>query len=1566
MDIFERLRTKAQNLVQGVSDYFAPSSQGVRVRDVVREIPGATANVLGGIGRNIYDEAKYTVQHPQEIPQIINRNLIQPPKNFAENIGTSLANPYVNKVFEESQRQTQDQAKLYLDRALKLSQVGDPKASSYFDASKQLLDQSRNTAQVFTDTATQNRGDMIQSGMQTANVAGALYNPAAATQTSVLGGLLNSVLAKSMGNTDPGSFYQGMDDASQYAGLTNVSNPIISGVVGKAGNVLNNPMARNLTSRALNAVGNVAEDRAIDAGYGTERDITQDLTSAGLGFLLGGKGDVKDYEYLKKQLTTGGLDPEQSKALKEILQKMNAKIDATAESQGLTRPEFLQRGGGSVGEGFESVKDILAKKVDGDKGFFEGDDKVDSLKSKLGKLYDQFKPEIDDMRSRNVPDKEIEDAVWAKVTLDAQKEFDPEYKQYDEFLNNKNKPEAARTNTEKPAFLSKPEPTQDAGYMDSLLQNTQAKPKYDVMQRIRDGQPLTDNPKLQSSEVKPEPRVMDAQPEVNLNVKPEIKTDISHRDSVLKAKSKEETKAIRDGLDERIAGISRFIKDTGKTLKDIAKELQDKTIIEKSPEAQAVKEWFDTFKARAEADGVRVGTLEDYFVHMTEETADSIINNPPKPDTFGDSFIKPLFARKRTDKLQDYSFDEKVLKAYALEMMRNSDLSEAQKADLRLAKQITDDQLDEIKLDGKEDNRSYLKKLGSAFVKDFKQSVTKGNAFTKVYDAVSKIQTNAREMEKIKAREPEAMVVYDGKVKSSLKDGTSNLLRSTADRAERAGQRFYDDFFWPFRSVEMKTTTRLKELTKASDEIVTDEYMRIYRKKPAKDLERNDMIQRLVLTHWSELQREALNIFKDNAAKADFKQTWMKDLANQIFDEYVGDSIRNKGVSEKVMGQIRAMTGRGALGLNLASAINNVFELRRAYAVINTNNMVDGIKELKNGRHFASEYGIKSDFGTVAERGSLIDQRNKTKQVIEKVDKGLFYMFDKTEQFKDELMLAGFEAQGKSKGLKDEALRKYVLQKFDKYAIKYGKGQDIGLFRSPLMKTLFQFAQYPIKDAVIMADKIAGIPKDAGDRAYAIKYAYTTVAQAILFKTLIGKIGFGGQTGTPYDLWTEIANGFGEKGNRQIPFVSPAVQAMFSFSQDIADTVTGTERDDYQKYQRDKTRNRALSTVLVPASNQLYFKTGKNLQDQSKGYQEKYKGDKPEGNIANPMSTDAWSRTKGALFGSAYDPQRQTYYDDIKKYGNGNAGLDKTQSDAFRALPKEERQAYYDETVAANRKQVDDKKILDNIVSGKEPKTNFMDKLLNRKSKAIEDVLTTPQTAEERKQHKKVVETLLDSGRTVPEKDIQTAIFNDKKANSKNIQENMDVYKALNTYMSSEDYTDEQKKTILKASGASDSEYAYYQSAAKDVDVKLQNMVPALEQMNHQDAIKSLIQGRAFVGGKQLVTSDMLTYLYERDYISKDEKEMLSAIKFDQLTGDFYVSKSYKGSGGGKISYAKALKLFEKVDIPEVKSLKGLASINSLMTPSSTRKSAEKLLSDVLSKKPQTPKSSGKRLWFDS
>lgn len=235
---------------------------------------------------------------------------------------------------------------------------------------------------------------------------------------------------------------------------------------------------------------------------------------------------------------------------------------------------------------------------------------------------------------------------------------------------------------------------------------------------------------------------------------------------------------------------------------------------------------------------------------------------------------------------------------------------------------------------------------------------------------------------------------------------------------------------------------------------------------------------------------------------------------------------------------------------------------------------------------------------------------------------------------------------------------------------------------------------------------------------------------------------------------------------------------------------------------------------------------------------------------------------------------------------------------------------------------------------------------------------------------KKVDSILKGGNQNVSTDDIKTAVFDNKSARSSSIEERMDVYKGLNTILNDDELPESYKRQVIEASGATTDEVNYYNLASKDQDVRLQELIPKLENMDEQEKVEFLMQGKMKIGGKELVSDTMAQYLYEMDYITKDQMKAIKALEYDEIGNKFYYKKSYTGGGSGgsgsSLTWKQAMKLFAPVELPKFSALKSIDTLLANYSPatSQTGEKSDTLLEDILSKTPKKKDTKSQGYWF--
>jgi hypothetical protein len=350
--------------------------------------------------------------------------------------------------------------------------------------------------------------------------------------------------------------------------------------------------------------------------------------------------------------------------------------------------------------------------------------------------------------------------------------------------------------------------------------------------------------------------------------------------------------------------------------------------------------------------------------------------------------------------------------------------------------------------------------------------------------------------------------------------------------------------------------------------------------------------------------------------------------------------------------------------------------------------------------------------------------------------------------------------------------------------------------------------------------------------------------------------------------------------------------------------------------------------------------------------------------IAGLSSDDEYDKRKAARFATNQIPFGvgkflsntlipNAYVDNL--FGGVNEGLGDKDKQTYQNLQKSdpEQAEIFKQSKIESRKE-EDGGFLSNIFGG------------DKTAKVTSAIPGKDATPEQKKEFNKQVQAMLDAGGVPDDETLRHYVTKGKDPVSKSIEERTDAYKGLKSAMDNEYYTEEQKDAILKASGVDPKNYDYYELASKDQDVRLQELLPKLDNMEGGEMVEFLMRGRKAIAGKQLVSNAMVDYLYENDYIGENEKDAIKALKYDEIQDKFYFSKSFAKKGQGKsLTYKQAKALFN-MEVPKFSALK---SMDNLLARYGTRSSQtasqdDSLIENILQNRPTRRASKTQGLWF--
>lgn len=295
-----------------------------------------------------------------------------------------------------------------------------------------------------------------------------------------------------------------------------------------------------------------------------------------------------------------------------------------------------------------------------------------------------------------------------------------------------------------------------------------------------------------------------------------------------------------------------------------------------------------------------------------------------------------------------------------------------------------------------------------------------------------------------------------------------------------------------------------------------------------------------------------------------------------------------------------------------------------------------------------------------------------------------------------------------------------------------------------------------------------------------------------------------------------------------------------------------------------------------------------------------------------------------------------SYVDNIDLFGQNlgvNEGLNESDKQTYNTIKERDPQAAQ---LFKNKQQA----------NREEP--SFLQRLFTGNTQV--SVPSKNASKEERQAFERQMGDLLDNGITPTNEELSTYFFDGQTANTNSIKERSDVFKQLSKAFDDEYYTNEQKRSILKASGASEKDLQYYQLTELSQDERLQELLPRLEQMNYDELTSFLMQGKRSIGGREMISNNMVDYLYENDLIDENQKEAIKNLRYDEIKDKFYFTKSFQEKGQPKtMSYSQALSKY-KIKLPTFDFLKDVDNFFAIANraQSQINGSGDRLLTEIL------------------
>lgn len=419
-------------------------------------------------------------------------------------------------------------------------------------------------------------------------------------------------------------------------------------------------------------------------------------------------------------------------------------------------------------------------------------------------------------------------------------------------------------------------------------------------------------------------------------------------------------------------------------------------------------------------------------------------------------------------------------------------------------------------------------------------------------------------------------------------------------------------------------------------------------------------------------------------------------LDNFIKSTPIGYSFGGRPTASLTRG-FRQMVYRATLGLNIGSAMRNLSQGANTYAKLGEKytgvGYVKALKSILTRDNELERVGVLRD--------TMIQDRtlNATKKTLENMDKGLWVLFNMAEKINRGAAYYGAKSRALAKGMNEKQATQAGIDLARQTQFTFGSVDTPVALQGDIAKTALQFQSYNVKQAEFLGEM-------AKNKEFAGIARYIGANLAMVYT--IGKL-FGMEPRDMIPFFNQIQGVVtGESEDGRVPKTPLQTVATGVLS------VPGVFSPD-EATRRKSTKNvQSAIALTVPAGTQIK-KTLQGVSDSLQGY-----NTSQSGRIRFATKNDPVSIARNAVFGPYNNKGAQQYFD------NEMTPLGEKQSEIYKNLPENQRQAYYDKVIA-DRERNAQKKEMKLKIKGelKDEPQNPLLKLLNPKKTEASTVDTT-------------------------------------------------------------------------------------------------------------------------------------------------------------------------------------------------------------------------------------------------
>lgn len=379
------------------------------------------------------------------------------------------------------------------------------------------------------------------------------------------------------------------------------------------------------------------------------------------------------------------------------------------------------------------------------------------------------------------------------------------------------------------------------------------------------------------------------------------------------------------------------------------------------------------------------------------------------------------------------------------------------------------------------------------------------------------------------------------------------------------------------------------------------------------------------------LEQSQYDYVKKYIDRVNLRPTKLDNLVDNTIKSVIGYKLGQRPVTSLTR-TARQMIYRGALGLNVGSAVKNLTQGVNTYAKLGEKYTIKGYYDLLTK-------GTKELIENGALGQDIIQDRalSSTRKFWEKFDRKLFYLFDSVEKINRGAAYYGGKSKALAMGMSENEAIEYAKKLVRDTQFTFGSIDTPVALQSDIAKLLAQFQTYTLKQGEFLAEMA-----HTKDYAGLMRYSLGSLAIAATIGKAIGM------------EWKDF-----------IPMLRfgapPAIKAPL----EIGKTIIGA-RDKWGNIPSMEQRGRSISNALVPyvPAGVQSKKTYEGLRDTIQGYSES-----PSGRIRYVLPYTMGTKIQGGIFGTYATPQAKEYHNKERSV------LGAKQSDTIKAL-KDKAAAY--------------------------------------------------------------------------------------------------------------------------------------------------------------------------------------------------------------------------------------------------------------------------------------------------